>query len=189
MREHAILTVELPPGPCVLMATRSGLASVRLVAREAVAAELQGAGGPAEARAIVQEAAEQLRAYFGGRRRRFEIPVDLAGGTAFQERVLRACAEVPYGETVSYGELARRCGQPGAARAVGQVMATNRLPLVVPCHRVIAAGGGLGGYGYGTALKEALLAMERQQAGWAEVAGQGADSASVWAGLGATFRR
>jgi len=171
------------------MATRSGLASVRLATREAAAAAPEEPGGPAEARAIVQAAAEQLRAYFEGRRRRFEIPVDLAGGTAFQERVLRACAEVPYGETVSYGELTRRCGRPGAARAVGQVMATNRLPLVMPCHRVIAAGGGLGGYGYGTALKEALLTMERRQVGWAEVVGQRADSATVWAGLGATFRR
>ncbi len=137
----------------------------------------------------MQAAAEQLQAYFEGRRRRFEIPVDLSGETAFQERALRACAEDPYGETVSYGELARRCGQPGAARAVGQVMATNRLPLVVPCHRIIAARGGLGGYGYGVALKGALLAMERQQVGWAAVAGQGADSAMGWAGVDVTFRR
>lgn len=106
--------------------------------------------------------AAELDEYFARRRRRFTVPVDLGSVTAvFRRRVLETLyRDVPYGETVSYGELAVMAGRPGAARAVGSTMATNPVPVVVPCHRVLAAGGRIGGYGGGLGMKRALLALE-----------------------------
>lgn len=101
----------------------------------------------------------QLEEYFAGRRTAFEVPLGLEG-TAFQRRVWEALLAVPYGETVSYGELARRVGVPGAARAVGSANGRNPVALIVPCHRVIGADGSLGGYGGGTARKSYLLGLE-----------------------------
>jgi methylated-DNA-[protein]-cysteine S-methyltransferase len=86
--------------------------------------------------------------------------VDLDGLPPFQRKVLLAERRVPYGRTITYGALAAKVGRPRAARAVGQALAHNPVPLVVPCHRVIAAGGGLGGFGGGLALKRRLLALE-----------------------------
>ena len=108
----------------------------------------------------VAEAASQLREYFAGSRRRFELRLAPAG-TPFQLRVWRELQEIPYGETVSYGELARRVGCPNGSRAVGLANGANPLSIVVPCHRVIGAGGKLVGYGGGLQNKEWLLAMER----------------------------
>ncbi len=110
-------------------------------------------GGPT-ARAV-----RQLGEYFEGRRRRFDLEL-APRGTEFQLRVWRALAEVPYGETVTYGELAERLGRPGAARAVGRANGTNPIPIVVPCHRVIGADGSLVGYGGGLEVKRALLELE-----------------------------
>lgn len=108
------------------------------------------------------EIAAELDEYFAGRRHRFTVPVDLGSVTAtFRRRVLETLRrDVGYGETVSYGELAVMAGRPGAARAVGSTMATNPVPLLVPCHRVLAAGGAIGGYGAGLGTKRALLALE-----------------------------
>jgi methylated-DNA-[protein]-cysteine S-methyltransferase len=92
------------------------------------------------------------------------VPVDV-GGTPFQLAVWRAAREIPYGRTVTYGELAARIGRPGAARAVGQALGANPVPLLVPCHRVVAAGGGLGGFTGGLDLKARLLALEAAHAG------------------------
>ena len=91
-----------------------------------------------------------------------DVAVADAGYTDFQRRVMAACRRIPYGATKSYAELASAAGAPGAARAAGTVMATNRLPLIVPCHRVVAAGGRLGGYSnrLGTAMKTRLLQLE-----------------------------
>ncbi len=86
----------------------------------------------------------------------------IPSGTDFQRSVWFALADIPYGETVSYAELARAVGRPKAFRAVGQANGHNPLPIVLPCHRVIASGGGLGGYGGGLELKEQLLALERE---------------------------
>ncbi|HEX6313110.1 MAG TPA: methylated-DNA--[protein]-cysteine S-methyltransferase [Acidimicrobiia bacterium] len=107
------------------------------------------------------EIARELDEYFAGARRRFSIPVDLGGVTAsFRRRVLETLrGDVGYGETVAYGELAVMAGRPGAARAVGSAMATNPVPILVPCHRVVAADG-IGGYGGGLDRKRALLAIE-----------------------------
>lgn len=104
-------------------------------------------------------AIEQLEAYFAGQRRSFELPL-APEGTPFQRRVWQALRAIPYGETVSYGEVARRLGNPRASRAVGLANGMNPLPIVVPCHRVIGAGGALTGFGGGLPIKRALLALE-----------------------------
>jgi methylated-DNA-[protein]-cysteine S-methyltransferase len=104
-------------------------------------------------------AIEQLGEYFAGRRQRFELPL-APRGTEFQRRVWLALREIPYGETVSYGELARRIGNPGASRAVGLANGANPLPILVPCHRVIGADGSLTGFGGGLPIKRKLLALE-----------------------------
>jgi methylated-DNA-[protein]-cysteine S-methyltransferase len=106
------------------------------------------------------DALRQLEAYFGGRLTRFELPLGLEG-TEFQRRVWYALLEIPYGETRSYGEIARRVGRPGAARAVGLANGRNPVSIVVPCHRVIGSDGSLTGYGGGLHRKGALLQLER----------------------------
>ena len=88
------------------------------------------------------------------------MPLDLAGLPPFHEKVLAAARRISYGRTATYGELAARAGSPRAARAVGQAMAHNPVPLIIPCHRVLAAGGRLGGYGGGLDLKRRLLGLE-----------------------------
>jgi methylated-DNA-[protein]-cysteine S-methyltransferase len=102
----------------------------------------------------------QLRAYFAGERRAFELRVDLGRVSPFQRRVLTATAAVPAGRLVSYGDIARRIGRPGGSRAVGQALGHNPVPIVIPCHRVIAAGGRIGGYTGGLRIKRALLRIE-----------------------------
>lgn len=108
----------------------------------------------------LREAKRQLREYFDSGRRAFDLPLAPAG-TAFQMRVWEALRGIPYGETVSYGELARRIGRPTASRAVGAANGRNPLSIVVPCHRVIGADGALTGYGGGLPVKETLLAHEQ----------------------------
>ncbi len=116
-----------------------------------------------------EEVATKLDDWFAGRRHELDLPVDLdsAGVTGFRRTVLETLTrEVGWGETVSYGELAAMAGRPKAARAVGTAMSTNPVPFVIPCHRVIAAGGRIGGYGGawsdggGTELKRRLLSRE-----------------------------
>jgi methylated-DNA-[protein]-cysteine S-methyltransferase len=104
----------------------------------------------------------QIAEYVAGKRRRFETRLDWSLVTGFPRRVLGELAKVRFGHTLSYGELARRAGSPGAARAVGGVMAKNPIPLVVPCHRVLAAGGKIGGFTGGLGLKRALLDLEKR---------------------------
>jgi methylated-DNA-[protein]-cysteine S-methyltransferase len=111
------------------------------------------------------DVAGAIDAWFAGRRRELDVPVDLSSvASPFRRRVLDTVRrDVPWGETVTYGELAVMAGRPGAARADATTMATNPVPLVIPCHRVVAAGGRIGGYGgglHGIATKRALLARE-----------------------------
>ena len=108
---------------------------------------------------LVSEAARQLREYFGGQRRSFDLPLELAG-TEFQRRVWAELLKIPYGETRSYSEVARAIGKPRAVRAVGSANHANPIAIVVPCHRVIAADGGLAGYGGGLDRKRLLLELE-----------------------------
>ncbi len=108
---------------------------------------------------VLPIAIRQLAEYFAGSRREFELPLNLRG-TEFQRRVWRALTGIPYGNTQSYGELARRIENPGAARAVGLANNRNPVPIIVPCHRVIGADGSLTGYGGGLDRKRWLLAHE-----------------------------
>lgn len=101
----------------------------------------------------------QLEEYFARERKEFDLPIELAG-TPFQREVWQSLADIPYGETVSYAELATMVGRPRAFRAVGQANGANPIPIVLPCHRVVASGGGIGGYGGGLEMKRQLLALE-----------------------------
>ena len=107
------------------------------------------------------EARRQLEEYFAGERKAFDLPLQL-GGTEFQVSVLEALQKIPYGETVSYGEIAKRIGRPRAMRAVGAANGRNPIPIVVPCHRVIGSSGDLTGFGGGIDTKEALLRLEAE---------------------------
>ena len=109
-----------------------------------------------------EDVVEQLDEYFAGTRTEFDVTLRLVG-TEFQRRVWSALLEIPYGETISYGELARRIGQPSASRAVGLANGRNPVGIIVPCHRVIGADGSLTGYGGGIARKRALLDLERSR--------------------------
>jgi methylated-DNA-[protein]-cysteine S-methyltransferase len=122
------------------------------------------AGWQPSARGPVAEAIRQLREYFAGRRTTFDLPLEPAG-TPFQRAVWRALQDIPYGETISYGELARRVGNPKASRAVGSANGANPLPIVIPCHRVIAGDGSLGGFGGGLPTKQSLLVLEHVRGG------------------------
>lgn len=113
-------------------------------------------------RGPVGKAAKQLREYFEGKRAGFDLPLE-PDGTEFQRSVWRNLQEIPYGETISYGELAKRVGNPKASRAVGAANGQNPIPIVIPCHRVIGSNGKLTGFGGGLPTKEALLALENRQ--------------------------
>jgi methylated-DNA-[protein]-cysteine S-methyltransferase len=108
------------------------------------------------------DAVEQLESYFAGERTEFDLNLDLAG-TVFQRRVWEALLTIPYGETRSYGEIARQIGSPGAFRAVGLANGHNPVGIIVPCHRVIGSNGSLTGYGGGLDRKRALLDMEKSR--------------------------
>ncbi len=110
-----------------------------------------------------RSAIQQLREYLEGKRAQFDVPLDLRG-TDFQLSVWRQLLRIPYGETRTYGDLARAVGRPLASRATGAANGANPVPILVPCHRCIAAGARLGGYGGGRALKARLLALERDHA-------------------------
>jgi methylated-DNA-[protein]-cysteine S-methyltransferase len=111
--------------------------------------------------APLRDAVEELRAYFAGELREFKTPL-APQGTAFQRRVWSELTRIPYGETISYGELAARIGNPKASRAVGLANGCNPIAIVVPCHRVIGANGKLTGYGGGLPIKKHLLSFERE---------------------------
>jgi methylated-DNA-[protein]-cysteine S-methyltransferase len=113
---------------------------------------------------VLEAAKVQLAQYFAGTRRDFDLPLAPHGGTAFQRAVWRALATIPYGTTVSYGTIASTIGKPTASRAVGAANGANPLSILVPCHRVIGAGGQMTGYGGGLWRKELLLGLEQRAA-------------------------
>jgi methylated-DNA-[protein]-cysteine S-methyltransferase len=106
------------------------------------------------------ETVARLKAYFAGQRVDFPDELDLSSATDFQRQVWRLTRLIPYGETRSYGWIAKRLGKIGAARAVGQALARNRLPVIIPCHRVVGSDRGLGGYSGGVRVKKSLLRLE-----------------------------
>ena len=148
--------IDSPVGALMLVGTACALTRVHFQAGPHPLRP--GKGWQPSAEAFVQVQA-QLMEYFRGVRRSFDLPV-APEGTSFQLRVWQALAAIPYGETVSYGELARRLGLSRGARAVGLANGANPLPIIVPCHRVIGADGTLTGFGGGLRIKRALLALE-----------------------------
>ncbi|MEE1930540.1 methylated-DNA--[protein]-cysteine S-methyltransferase [Streptomyces sp. TRM 70351] len=160
---------ETPVGPLLLAATGTGLVSVVFHADAPAARRaldrLAGRLGAAPVRApghpVLRTAADELEGYFSGGLRVFSVPLDWSLTGGFHARVLRTLREtVPYGTVATYQDLADGAGESGAARAVGAAMSANPLPVVVPCHRIVAAAGGIGGFGGGLETKRALLALE-----------------------------
>lgn len=160
----AYRTVGSPVGPLLLAATDQGLLRVAFENEnhDAVLESLSGAVSPRilEAPRRLDEAARELDEYFTGSRRVFDLPVDLRLAKGFRRAVLARLAEIPFGDTRSYAEVAAAAGSPGAVRAVGTACALNPVPLVVPCHRVVRSDGSPGRYRGGEAAKLALLGME-----------------------------
>ena len=152
-----------PLGPTGLVSRGGALFAIRLQADPGrFAEEVERAYGStgSEDRAALAGAIGQLEEYVAGSRLAFDLPIDLDQGTPFQQRVWRALLEIPYGTTVSYAAVARRIASPGGVRAVGKANGANPLPIVVPCHRVVAAGGKVGGFSAGLELKRRLLDLE-----------------------------
>jgi methylated-DNA-[protein]-cysteine S-methyltransferase len=150
--------LDTPVGTLTLVAGALGLRAVLF------ADEAPPAGAVDGAHPLLVTAERQLREYFAGERRAFELPLDLVG-TPFQRRCWLALPSIPYGTTVSYGEQARRLGHPSAARAVGAANARNPISIVLPCHRVVGADGKLTGYGGGLDAKRMLLEHETRVLG------------------------
>ena len=155
--------VESPVGELLVAASDRGVASIWFDPDPADDLDrLARIGGPRVLRSprSVEHARRELDEYFAGKRRSFDLRLDLRAMPPFTLEVLDELARVPYGETTTYGALARRVGHPRAARAVGTVMHRNRIPIVLPCHRVVGATGSLTGYAGGIDRKETLLELE-----------------------------
>ena len=150
------VVVDSPIGPLTLVERDGALAGVYVEDHRARPTE-EAVSAPT---GVLAEAARQLEDYFAGRRTTFDLPLDL-GGTHFQRRVWARLQEIPYGETATYGELARELGSPGASRAVGLANGRNPVSIVVPCHRVVGSSGKLIGYAGGLSRKQVLLELER----------------------------
>lgn len=151
-----------PVGSLTLAATPAGVVCIAYGGREQALDDLAARVSPRVLRAPdrLDDLRRQLDEYFSGRRRRFDVTLDWRLSRGFRRAVLGELARVPYGETVSYKQLAERAGNPRAVRAAGTAMATNPIPIVVPCHRVVRAGGALGQYGGGVGAKQWLLRHE-----------------------------
>jgi methylated-DNA-[protein]-cysteine S-methyltransferase len=151
--------IESPLGPLLLAADEAGLREIRFVnGRHPTPPEPSWK----EDRASLSKTIQQLQTYFAGELENFDLQL-APEGTPFQLEVWRRLCEIPYGQTISYGELAGRIGNPKASRAVGLANGSNPIPIVIPCHRVIGSNGKLTGYGGGLPIKEKLLALERRQ--------------------------
>ena len=158
MRVHTV--ADSPVGPLTLVATDGVLSGVYMdQQRHRPPQETFGEPDDAAFGACV----EQLQGYFAGQLREFDLPLHFAG-TPFQRAVWEALRTIPYGQTMSYGELAERIGRPSASRAVGLANGKNPISIIVPCHRVVGSGGALTGYGGGLPRKRQLLDFERRSA-------------------------
>ncbi|MGV8805399.1 MAG: methylated-DNA--[protein]-cysteine S-methyltransferase [Polaromonas sp.] len=155
--------VPSPLGTIALAATAQGLAGLWFTEDQRyLPPQLDGPNAWPEdaAHPVLQQAGAQLAEYFSGQRTAFELPLDLGCGTAFQQSVWQALLAIAPGQTVSYGEVSRRIGNPAAVRAVGGAVGRNPVSIIVPCHRVMGSSGALTGYGGGLARKTALLQLE-----------------------------
>jgi len=159
----AYARIDTPVGPLVGAATDAGLVRVALSADEPIVEELSAAISPRvlESPAKLDSIRRQLDEYFAGRRTTFSLQIDWQLSHGFRQMVLQTLfSQVRFGQVVSYAELAQRVGNPKASRAVGSAMATNPVPIVVPCHRVLRSGGSIGNYGGGVEMKRQLLTHE-----------------------------
>jgi methylated-DNA-[protein]-cysteine S-methyltransferase len=157
--QHLYTTLPSPIGRLRLVARASRLVAVIW---EHESAQLEQFADLAEddAHPVLVQARQQLADYFAGTRRTFTVPLDLARGTEFQNRVWNALRTIPFGQTRSYGQIAAQIGRGSAVRAVGAANGRNPIPIIVPCHRVIGADGTLTGFTGGLAIKARLLALE-----------------------------
>ena len=168
-RPVTLREIDTPIGPMTLGATDEALVLADFSDRRMMPVQLATTRrrigptrmGPSP---LLDLAERQLREYLSGERVDFDLPIQLPG-SPFQELVWGELLRIAFGETISYGELARRVGVPAASRAVGRANGSNRIAVIVPCHRVVAAGGGLGGYGGGLPAKRYLLDLEARVAG------------------------
>jgi methylated-DNA-[protein]-cysteine S-methyltransferase len=162
----AYTTIESPVGPLLLAGDERGLLRVSFGAMSVGGGKREKfpKDGWTEDAAPFGETIRQLRAYFSGRLQTFDVPLALIG-TEFQVRVWQTLRSIPYGETISYLELAKRIGNAKAVRAVGLANGANPIPIIVPCHRVIGSNGSLTGFGGGLENKAKLLALESKQLG------------------------
>jgi len=158
MSETVFRTLDSPVGTITVAGDGSVVAHLRMTGQTHAPAGQEA--WRHEPTAFV-DAVDQLHAYFDGELTEFDLPLQMEG-TAFQRQVWDALLDIPYGETTSYGEIARRVGKPGAARAVGLANGQNPVAIIVPCHRVIGADGSLTGYGGGLDRKVTLLQLERK---------------------------
>lgn len=161
MPDHSHTTVETPIGPLTLVAGDHALLEVRFDNGPPLTPD-DGADDPQHP--VLAKAARQLDEYFDGTRLDFDVPLEPIG-TPFQLAAWRGLTTIAYGETVSYGEQARRLGHDGKARAIGAANGRNPLPIIVPCHRVVGSDGGLTGFGGGIETKAWLLHHEQQVLG------------------------
>jgi methylated-DNA-[protein]-cysteine S-methyltransferase len=159
MNSVTYCVLDSPVGSLTLVADDAGLRQINFPQNGKPAAPDSGWHEDASA---LRETIRQLRAYFAGEIESFDLPLAPAG-TTFQQKVWSDLRKIPYGETISYGELAKRIGNPKASRAVGLANGSNPIPIIIPCHRVIGSNGKLTGYGGGLPIKEKLLALEKRQ--------------------------
>jgi methylated-DNA-[protein]-cysteine S-methyltransferase len=162
-RAPAVTTVKTPLGKICIAAGPKGICMVSEKALKKF--EIRGSCEPKDARKLARKLArtvKELEQFFQGKRKSFTVVVDLSSGTPFQQKVWRELQKIPYGRVITYGELAKKIGKPGAARAVGQAVGSNPNGIIVPCHRVVASGNRIGGWsgGGGLAGKIALLVLE-----------------------------
>jgi methylated-DNA-[protein]-cysteine S-methyltransferase len=159
MKSTCYTQMESPIGPLLLAADETGLREIRFVhGRHPTKPDPSWK----EDAAPLKETIRQLRDYFTGELEVFDLPL-APQGTPFQLTVWKRLCEIPFGKTISYGELAAHIGNPKASRAVGLANGSNPIPIIIPCHRVIGSNGKLTGYGGGLPIKEKLLALERRQ--------------------------
>ena len=155
--------ISSPLGPLLVFFSPRGLCRLAFGRRDIPSGFLAGFERlDAGKERLAEKLCEELSRYFAGEAVRFTVGLDLSAATAFQRRVWRALGRVAFGATISYGELARRAGCPGGARAVGQAVGSNPIPIIIPCHRVIRSDGALGGFSAGLGIKRWLLDHERR---------------------------
>ena len=153
VRNH--LVIASPVGKLRLVASEKGLVAIDVRSNTAYVETAQNAS----AQAILKKTKQQLDQYFAGKRTSFDVALDLVG-TEFQVKAWRALCRIPFGKTISYGQQAANIKKPKAFRAVGSANGKNPIPIIVPCHRVVASDGTLGGYSLGLKMKKQLLALE-----------------------------